>query len=63
MNARNNSWEFEAKSQPAATDGGGILGQVTTVGLTNPVQFPPQRSLLWYGANDENIAVVREVRK
>ena len=24
MDARNNSWEFEAKSQPAATDGGGI---------------------------------------
>ena len=63
MDARNNSWEFEAKSQPAATHGGGILGQITTVRFADPVQFPPQRSLLWYGANDESTAVVREVRK
>ena len=63
MDPRNNSQECEAGSHPAATHGGSILGQVTTVGFADATQFPTQKSFLWYANNDENTAVVREVTK
>ena len=32
-----------------------------TVGFADATQFPTQKSFLWYGANDENTAVVEKL--